>query len=270
MESPEYETMFRAEEDHWWYRGLRDIVFSEIDRLALRDRAVILLDAGCGTGKTLEVARAHGIDASGFDLSERALAFAVRRIGGSVARASILRPPFADGSFSIVVSNDVLCCLAPADQVVAMRGLARLLARGGRLIVNLPAHPSLSSSHDRAVHIETRYTRRGLSDLLESAGLEAEILTHRNTVLLPIAAAVRLFRRFVSRGTEKPPRSDLRPAPEPLNSLLATPLLLENRLIRLGARFPLGLSIYCVAHRRGERERVAPEAPSGGGGHESS
>ncbi len=45
--------MLDLDEHHWWYRGRRLIVRTELDRLSLPQSARVL-DAGCGSGRTLE------------------------------------------------------------------------------------------------------------------------------------------------------------------------------------------------------------------------
>ena len=45
--------MLEVDEHHWWYRGRRRIIRAELDRLALPAGAAVL-DAGCGSGRTLE------------------------------------------------------------------------------------------------------------------------------------------------------------------------------------------------------------------------
>ena len=42
-----------VDDHHWWYRGRRRIIRAELDRLPLAPDAQVL-DAGCGSGRTLE------------------------------------------------------------------------------------------------------------------------------------------------------------------------------------------------------------------------
>ena len=46
------QTMLDVDEHHWWYRGRRQVIRAELERLALPQPAVVL-DAGCGSGRTL-------------------------------------------------------------------------------------------------------------------------------------------------------------------------------------------------------------------------
>jgi len=57
--------MLELDDRHWWYRGRRRIIRSELDRLPLPAGARVL-DAGCGSGRTLEelgpYGEVHGIE----------------------------------------------------------------------------------------------------------------------------------------------------------------------------------------------------------------
>ncbi|MGE3818056.1 MAG: class I SAM-dependent methyltransferase [Isosphaeraceae bacterium] len=254
MEIPEYEVMYQSEEGHWWYVGLRDLVLPAVlEGVAGIDRPTIL-DAGCGTGATLAFLR--GDRAFGLEYSAEAFIFLRRRGLARLARGSVDRIPFADGSFDAILSADVLCCLGSPGDLDALREFRRVLKPGGRLVMNLPAYQWLRSGHDQAVHTRRRYTRGELGRLLTQADLRIRTNSYRNSILFPIVVLVRLAQRLVTRSSSRIPHSDLRPLPAVLNWTLSLPLLLENRLIRLGFRFPFGLSAYVVAERPRSEENA--------------
>lgn len=244
MEHHEYEVMYHSEEDYWWYVGLRDLILATLADVSRGQGGLTLLDAGCGTGKLLEVCR--GYHAFGLEVAPEGLRFSRLRALTNLVQASADRMPFADGSFDLVVSADVLYTIpAPGDQH-ALREMARVLKRGGHLLLNLPAYEFLRGRHDIAIHTRQRYTRGRLRAMLDVEGFRVRTLTYRNSLLFPVAALVRCLQGRAGAAPARP-KSDLRRLPGPLNRALTWPLLLENRLIRSGARFPFGLSVYCVA-----------------------
>lgn len=242
----EYQTMFVAEEEHWWYQGLHDQVRRVVASLAREAPGPLrILDAGCGTGKVLAGLAGH--EAYGLDLSAEALSLSRRRGLSRLARASIADLPCRSGYFDLVVSLDVLPNLEDAAVPRALAEFHRVLRPGGRLLLNLTACPFLYSEHDRAVGAYRRYHARDVRALLAGAGFASQLLTHSNAMFFLPAALVRLWKKWRA-GAKTQPHSDLALPPAPLNRLLASIRFFENDLIlRRNLRPPFGLSLIALA-----------------------
>ena len=252
MEPAEYETMYQCEDAYWWYVGLRDLILSQIARFSRGRRNLSILDAGCGTGKLLEVLNAFR--AYGVEFSSAALPFLRRRGLNSIVQASVCKIPFPDNRFDVVISMDVIYDVeAPGDQI-ALQEMSRVLKPGGMLLLNVPAYEFLRSRHDAAIHTKQRYTRARLREMVRQAKLRVKMITYRNTFLFPFAASVRLAQRLCRQPTTVR-QSDLRPLPGLLNRALTQLLFVENRLLHCGLRFPFGLSIYGWATKEDEEGR---------------
>ena len=52
MEQEVYGQLYAMEDDHWWFRGRRAVIWALLGRARLPDSPRIL-DAGCGTGRNL-------------------------------------------------------------------------------------------------------------------------------------------------------------------------------------------------------------------------
>ncbi|HEM61226.1 MAG TPA: class I SAM-dependent methyltransferase, partial [Chloroflexi bacterium] len=183
----------------------------------------------------------------GVDVSSEAIRLASSREveGCRLAQASLTHLPFADGSFDLVTSFDVICCIN--EHGLAFSELSRVLRPGGRVVVNLPAYNPLRSEHDLAVHIKKRYTRADVAVQAERAGLTVERVAHANTLLFPIAAAVRLAKKVPSKPASEA-RSDLKPLPSAINRGLTQVLLVERWLLQR-MDLPFGLSVVFVARK---------------------
>jgi SAM-dependent methyltransferase len=230
----------QAENRHWWYRGRRTVIEGVMAGLGLPPQARIL-DAGCGSGRNMiEFARFGTV--TGVELSTMSVELARARGCGEVIEGSVLEMPFADDSFDLAVSLDVIEHLD--DDLAAMRELRRTVAPGGALLVTVPAYQWLWSGHDVINHHHRRYTRRSMQRVAEQAGWRQVRTTYFNSLLLPVAILLRVLDRVNTKTTES--SLDLWVPPEPLNWLLERPLALEAALIAHGGRIPAGLSLLAV------------------------
>jgi SAM-dependent methyltransferase len=237
----EYELQtHRVEDRHWWYRGRRRVLEQTIERLGLPAGARIL-DAGCGSGRNMVDLARHG-EVTGVELSEASASIARERGVGEVVEGSVLEMPFARDSFDLAVCLDVIEHLE--DDRAALRELRRVLAPGGVLLVTVPAYQWLWSGHDVINHHHRRYSRETLERAARDAGWECARTTHFNSLLLPVAIALRALDRVHARTTES--SLDLWVPPAPVNWALQQPLNLEAAVIARGGSIPAGLSLLAV------------------------
>ena len=232
-------TMLDVDEHHWWYRGRRRIIRAELDRLPLL-RPACVLDAGCGSGRTLEELAHYG-EVHGIELDPDAAEVARSRAAGEVQIGRLEELPWSDGSFDLITCLDVIEH-TPDDRATLLE-LRRVCRPTGWLLVTVPAYQALWSMHDHANHHFRRYNRRSLTAAALESGWLLRRMTSFNTLLLPPAAAVRLAQR-------RRPRSDYRPeiqlGPAWLNAILERPLHLEARWLARGRTLPAGLSLMAV------------------------
>lgn len=249
MRPDEYRVMFEIEDQHWWYRGLRALLQDLLEQYVSADSSrAAILDVGCGTGANLQMLQAHG-RAIGIDIASEAIDFCHTRGIPSdralIASASDL--PFANETFDLAVSFDVLCNIP--DDVDAFVQIARALKPGGYFIVQLPAYQWLWSMHDVAVGHQRRYSTRETRQKLARAGFAIVRVLHTNTLLLPAVIIQRLLRRReLAKGSAV--ESDLQmDLPRWVNTLLA---VLYRAEMFLAARvdIPLGVSVIAIARKR--------------------
>ena len=233
--------MLESDERHWWYRGRRRVLRAELDRLPLGTGAW-LLDAGCGSGRTLDELARYGT-ACGVDVSEAAVQ-AARLRGHDVRLGAVEALPFGDGTFDLVTCLDVI--EHTPDDGATLRELLRVTRPGGLLIVTVPAYPALWSWHDEANRHYRRYRSGVLREAARTGDWEVVRDTHFNSLLLPPLALVRILRKARRGGRG---RSELTFTPAWLDGLLASPFRIEAFLIRHGVRLPAGLSVLAVLRK---------------------
>jgi SAM-dependent methyltransferase len=250
----EFEIMAVAEERHWWYLGLRDLVSRILARsdLGLRPGARVL-DAGCGTGANLRLLQ-EVLDPGylgGFDFSPSAVAWARRKApSADVYQADICNPVLNTDRLDLVVSLDVLCIPGSERSRGGLEKLVSALRPGGILIVDLPAYNWLRSEHDVATHTHERFTAPQVGALFETLALEVVTLSYRIFWLLPLIVAARLPRMTRARTRDPAARSDLHHLPATgLSRILFAILRQENRRIAGGRSFPWGTSVFAVGRK---------------------
>lgn len=234
---PGYEDDYSVlEESHPWFVSRREL----FGKLAGQDRDDRILDVGCGTGIFLVHLRRRGY----------------ARLAGVETSANLrakFREPaielfedLPDGPYDQVFLLDVL------EHVEDDRGmLARihaLLEPGGRLLVSVPAHPSLWSRHDELNRHCRRYRRRELRRKLAAAGFRIRRLSYWNMLSFP---PIWLLRRL--RLGER--KNQLEIGGRLAMRLYGAVLRLENRLLQR-VSLPMGVSLIAVAEK--------PRRPRGG------
>lgn len=248
MNLAEYAQMYSLETSHWYFTGKRHALKSILERRLHTDGvAAPFLDVGCGTGIILEMLKQFGRP-TGVDISSVALDFCRQR---GHERLALIAPgghlPFENDFFSLICAFDILEHLD--DDLQLLREMGRVCAPGGSVFLTVPAFDFLWSEHDEALHHRRRYTASGIRSLVERAGLRVHWLSYFNTILFPIAAIFRGFKRLTPAKPQQGKRSEFFvPVPGPINTAWRTVLELEGRFLRYG-RLPYGVSVICLAKK---------------------
>jgi hypothetical protein len=107
----------------------------------------------------------------------------------------------------------------------------------------VPAFPFLWSRHDTRHHHFRRYTRKGLADIAQKAGLRVVYSSYFNFFLFPAAMVTRVLKRLT--GSEVP---DDRMPPVWTNTVLTGVFGAEKHLVGR-VRLPFGLSLAAILER---------------------
>ena len=246
MEQNEYAIMYTTENTYWWYRGLHELVGTYVAHCAHNAGiSLMILDAGCGTGRMMELVQGYG-SVEGVDYSQEALKFCAYRGLRSVASQDLTTwiPP--QGKYDIIISLDVLCHRAINDEEEVYGKFFQALKPGGMLILNLPAFELLKRKHDQAVHTKKRFVKRPTMNVLEKKGYHIACASYR----LPFLFAILLAKKAMERiSSDKNIHSDLKLLPNWLNSILLFCNRIENMMISSGFSMPFGSSLFLVAQK---------------------
>jgi len=247
MNPDEFGNIARSERGFWWYRGMRAILFAMLGPYLSGRKISRALDAGCGTGYfsyLLQTERHCPVVP--MDISSVGLRYA-RRMGVERAvQGDIVNLPFAECSFDLVISQDVLSHLPAGEELRAARELSRVLAPDGLLFLRTPALDLLRSRHSDFILERQRFTRRRLLGLMSSAGLRVLRCTYANSLLLPVTLVkFRIWEPLLHR----PAASGVDPLPAWLDRLLYHPLAMEAEWLAAGHNLPAGQSLIFIGEK---------------------
>jgi SAM-dependent methyltransferase len=164
---------FRPEEEKHgftaWLSGERASAFRHVPR------NVRVLDIGCGLGQTLAYHRNRGCKAFGMEADGNVQAIA-RRYGLDIRQGVFDGTQFDSDSFDYVTLDQVAEHVM--DPNALMRGVARVLKPGGKVVITTPNPTSLGArlygrrwlNWHPPYHLQF-YTRRSLAIVAQEAGL---------------------------------------------------------------------------------------------------
>ncbi len=242
MDPTAYESMSAIEDKHWWFVARRRIIASLIERFACPPAGAKVLEAGCGTGGNLALLARYGkLDAFEYDPAARAKAAAkqLAEIDFGALPDQVARE---NGSYDLIALLDVLEHIEDDD--ASLQRLGALLRDKGKLVLTVPAVPSLWSEHDVIHHHHRRYTRRSLEQCIAKAGLKVERIGYFNSLLFPVAWLQRQAQRLTGRHAAL----DAIPG-KLLNGALERVFGLERHILGK-VQMPIGLSLFAVVSRR--------------------
>lgn len=242
MERIVFDRMAEYDQVHWWYVARRKILADLIKREVDLPPDARILEIGCGTGHNFDMLGGFGrLDALEVDAEARSLAST--RLGRTVGDAPLPElTGVPDRAYDLIALLDVLEHV-DGDKA-ALESIATKLAPGGRILVTVPAYQWMWSAHDVANHHKRRYSRRGLRAVAEAAGLKVRRIGFFNSLLFPLAAAVRIAGKIAGKSS-----SDDKPPPKPLNSLFEKIFGLERHMIGR-IPFPAGVSLFALLSTR--------------------
>jgi SAM-dependent methyltransferase len=244
MHPHEYEAMYSLENFYWWFVARRilakNILVNEVDGR----KSVRILDVGCGTGANMNAFSELG-STIGLDSSIEALKFCHTRGLERLVHSGVEKLPFANDAFEIVTALDVL--EHTDDDLLALQEIQRVCARGGLLLITVPAYGFLWSEHDEALKHRRRYSAQEIRNKLTLTGFEVIRTSYFITTLFFPILALRIWNGIVKKSTH--PRTSHYLLPRWLNSALIGLLDVERKVFQR-LNLPFGVSIIAIARPR--------------------
>jgi ubiquinone/menaquinone biosynthesis C-methylase UbiE len=237
--------MHALERNYWWFQGRLKVILAVLKQyLPKGAETPVILDIGCGTGMLLENMRPLG-RTTGLDFSTVALEYCRSHALEGLGRADVRHLPVKDNSVDVITAIDLVEHIK--DDEGLLKEFYRVLKPGGIAVLSVPAHKSLWSPHDVALHHFRRYEKPEFLKLVQGAGLRPRKYTYgMATAFLP-AYIVRKFKQLFGKKDAEA-RTDEFKIPGFVNAALSSIVSLEAKWMPHGD-LPIGLSLLCVAEK---------------------
>ena len=231
-------------EDHWWFKGRREVISSVVGAL-INGRSANIVEIGCGTGGNLKMLSKFG-NVTAVEMNEDAASCAEELTGREILRGEL---PYglqniAGKTFDLVCLLDVLEHIENDGE--ALKEIRKILAPHGKLLISAPAYRCLYGEHDRRMSHYRRYSRNSMEELLKANGYNVVYDSYMNMFLFPAMLIARIFgKKHLSRdfGAAMPCKL--------INSLLCKVFLIEKKLLPT-VRLPFGGTVLVVAESAGK------------------
>ena len=238
---------FQVEDHSFWFQHRNACILDAVRRLP---PAGPIFDIGGGNGFVARALVQAGYQAVVVEPGLTGARNAQARGLAPVVCAALDDAGFAPGTMPAAGLFDVLEHMADDSGVIEQ--LARLLPRGGRLYLTVPAYQWLWSTDDDLGGHHRRYSARRLRRVVEAGGFVAEYATQ---IFWPLPLPILLLRALPSRLGIRPKadvdaiRQELQPQGSAGVKVLEALLAVEACWLRRGGRLPFGGSCLMVARR---------------------
>jgi ubiquinone/menaquinone biosynthesis C-methylase UbiE len=243
MNLTKIQEMFEKEEEYWWFAARREMVLKLLSQYMKPHQS--LLDAGCGGGLlTKTVDSLYKVTAIDVDTLSLRLTRS-RKPNATVLYANLEKKlPVTPHSFHAVTLLDVL---EHVDDQKALSELHRVMRKGGKIFITVPAYPWLFSYWDVLHQHKRRYTRGGLQNLLKEHGFRVVYSSYFNTLFFPLILLLRVIKTIF--GIQERSHTDCFEIPPFANSILLKIFRWETQLAtRLN--IPFGVSLLMIAEKK--------------------
>ena len=238
----------QREKNHFWYQARRNILWSilnkgenEIEASTESRKIKSIIEIGCGAGINLRgLSKEYtciGIEPDPF-LAKRAQE---NNEGMNIYKDGLPSDfHYLNRKFDYILLLDVLEHIN--DDYAALRSLSPVLAKHGKIIINVPAHPWMWSAHDKVAKHHRRYTKKNLISILEQSNLE--VLSIRYWGAWPLLSAFFARKILVNKNVDDDYTLS---SNTPACNTLARHLLISEFNITKHIPIPFGLSLLVVA-----------------------
>lgn len=248
MEKEMYQSMYETETYHWYFKSKYEIVLSTLEKAGLKKNSgVDIADFGCGCGLMLENLLQYG-KPIGMDYSEEALQYCKLNYNGELLQVDIEQYDETD-RFDYAVALDVIEHVE--HDTLAMTNIFNSLHDNGVCVVTVPALMSLWSKHDENCMHCRRYNKEMLEKCIIESGFEVEYISYYNFWSFVPVWVIRKIQNILRLDNQGSKLEYGFKKDGIVNNILYRIFSSEKKRITKGKAFPCGVSLICIARKKG-------------------
>ncbi|MBP7859463.1 class I SAM-dependent methyltransferase [Patescibacteria group bacterium] len=233
--------MAHIEDNYWWFKQKRHFISLLIKKYSKENKEKIILDCGCGTGKTMKMLEQYG-KVFGTDFDTDCIQYCNDRGIKNVFKSDLNIKLETNQKFDLIVITDVLEHIE--KDKFAFNALVDHLNTNGLIVISVPAHSWMFSYWDKLLHHKRRYSKKMLSDLLkQNKNIEIKQIGYFN--LLSFFPAL-ISRYIISKII--PSKTEFKSVNPILNNILFKMGKIDNFLAKTSPLY-FGLSLFAVVKK---------------------
>jgi 2-polyprenyl-3-methyl-5-hydroxy-6-metoxy-1,4-benzoquinol methylase len=236
----------KLEENYWWFKSRRNFILQLLDKhnIGKGDR---ILEIGCSGGPLIKNLESKGFSfVTGIDVSEKAITVAKSRGLSNVHVMDGANLDYPNEFFEVVIASDILEHIK--EDKNALKEWTRVLKPNGLLLLFVPAHKFLWSTHDELNNHYRRYTKKELLYLMKGCNFKVKNTSYWNFALFFPITILRLLQRLQRKS--KSNSDQLYKVSTLINNALVLLLTIEHKILSK-INLPIGISILVEGKKLG-------------------
>jgi ubiquinone/menaquinone biosynthesis C-methylase UbiE len=245
-----YESKYHLlEENYWWFKSRRQIIYQLIQELNIKKDAKIL-EIGCSGGALIRFLNKKGFNETyGIDISEDAIKICKKRKIQNVNTMDARNIKFTNNKFDLIIASDIIEHIK--EDKSALLEWNRILNVNGKMIIFAPAFNYLWSNHDTINRHYRRYNKKSFLKILNETNFQVNRISYWNfTIFFPILGLQILQKNLRLNFQKKDRLYKINPI---INKLLILLLKIEKKYLHY-LNFPIGVSIFAVCKKNIKNE----------------
>jgi len=241
MDPKIYKLHRENEQEHWWYKGRREILSSIINNLVYKGKKLKILDFGAGSGTNVLMLTNYG-EVYVYEKEKNTSNYLKKKFE-NIPNIFVLDSLNENILFDLVIASDVIEHIENDNEIIEL--LSKVLKTDGNILITVPAFNSLYTERDKILGHYRRYNYDSLKEITKKH-FKIIKLSYYNFFLfflsLLLLILIKVFKvKSLIFSPEKTPNTFL-------NNIFYKIFSFEKFMLKY-LNFPFGVSIIYLAKK---------------------